>query len=202
LNLAPDNILSKFGITKGKDGKVYVSPTTDYLLNALLPQYALTQRGFSGTENTPYQNLSSGLGIKLTPYDPLKAESTYNYNWGKEASLSIGNYQQLQGDVNGVPYQLPSTSELQSVYKNRYKEYVANKPEYKDILEIKALSELVGSDKDLNAWINKKLKPYYAEIDALKGKSLNDLKIMLQNAGIELNLNDVESIIKANKQEE
>ena len=90
----PEGWLDKVGMKKGKNEQLLLSGKLNYLLNQFNPLYALAARSFpaTDTDNTPYQNLSSFLGIKFMPYDEEKAKKEYYKNYSKKADEALSIY--------------------------------------------------------------------------------------------------------------
>ena len=186
LGKAPDGVLEAIGMFKREeDGQIIISPRTNYILSQL-PQYGLSQRGFAGTENSAYQNLSAGGGIKLTPYDEEIAKNQYQNKWSTEADTAI--YE--SAEKIGKDYKYPETDSTISAYKYAYEKAIAEP--YADILKTKELLKVVGSNKFTDNAIAKALEPYYAELDKLKNANIEDLIKLL---GRELTLEEIEAII-------
>lgn len=189
----PEGAMEKLGFYLGKDGKVYTSSTMDYLLKQL-PQYAIGQRTLSDTINTPYQNISTGLGIKMIPYDETQAKEQYTTNWQKEATKALNKYKTQTGT------EPPSTSQINSAYKEIYTNAINEK--YADVLQLKELLNVVGSSKELDSYVAELLKPYNEEINKTKDMDIQQLKDLLKSLGIDteqLSLQDIEAILAARK---
>lgn len=199
LKVLPEGLLSRLGIDETVDGKVLIPPAVSYLLSQL-PQYALTQRGFAGTENSPYQNISALLGVKFTPYNEDKAKEDYIKKWNEQASQLLSDYENKNFTKEQIDAGegLPSTTQIKSAYKEMYETKVSEK--YAEVLQLKELLEIMGSNNELDAYIKEMLEPYYEELDKAKGKDIIDLKKLLKDIGIEPELIEVQDILAARKE--
>jgi hypothetical protein len=185
LSKLPDSALESLDIIKTEDGKVLIPPKMDYLLSQL-PQYALTQRGFTGKDDSFYKNLSAGLGIKFFPYDEEKEKERYASDWIKEAQGEFQKYEQKTDS------KLLSTTQLESAYRDMYEQAVSEK--YADVLQLKELLKIIGSNRETDLALKKMLEPYYEEMDKAKGLELIELKKLLKEIGIEPSLLDIEDV--------
>lgn len=191
LGKLPDSWLDKIGFLKTDDGRVLATPKTFFILNKL-PQYALSQRGFGQTEYAPYQRLSMFLGTKYYPYQEEKEKERYISEWMSKASKELSKYEQKTGQ------ELPSTSQIESAYREIYQNAVKEK--YADELQLKELLNVVGSNKEMDMLLKEMLKPYYNELEKSKNKNLIDIKNLLKEIGIEPTLFDVQRVLALRSQ--
>ncbi len=191
LSFLPASVLEKIGVTKTADGKITVPPRVDYLLKQL-PPYALTQRGFASTGNSPFQNLSMMAGIKFFPYNEEKAKETYTADWQKEATQKLSDYNQIQGQGN----EAPDVDQIAKAYKQIYADYVATKyPKYAVANQIKEMTKYGGKTKEIDLLIDIMQKPYNDEMAKIKGMSLAELSKVLSDLGINPTMEDINTIL-------
>ena len=198
LEKIPEKALKTIGITKRKeDGKVLLPPILNYLLNTFAPQYALSQRGFAGTQNSAYQNISAGLGIKFTPDDIVKDKQYYTSDKLKQYDIDINTFE----DSIGKDYDIPNPSQIKTVYKDLYEDYIKDK--YVNVFKTKDYFASKGNNDATRALMKELMRPYDVAMSKSKGADMATLQKLLKEIGIDtdkLSLSDIEQIIKKKKE--
>ena len=91
---APSSALDVLGMQRrDSDGKITIRPLAAYLWSQI-PQFALSQRAFSGQDNALGQTVSTLFGIKGVEYDSDKAKESYYKRKRSEFSLASSEAEQ------------------------------------------------------------------------------------------------------------
>jgi hypothetical protein len=187
LSLIPKSVLKGIGFgVDEKTGNLSINPAIDYLLK-LLPQYALAQRGFAGTENSPFQNLSALTGLKFFPYNSEKNKESYYKNFTTNINAEINKQYPQGGEI--------TMQDMKTAYTQIYSDYMAQKYNIAGADKIKEITNYTGSNKEINLILKLINKPYDDAMDKIKGKSLTELAKILSDLGINPTMKDISKIL-------
>jgi len=180
LGLIPGSVLNNIpGFEKTSEGTVNITPLLQYLAMQW-PQYALAQRGFSGTENSPYQNLSALAGVKFFPYNEEKQKTQYINDWLEDTRGAISDYERKNAT------KIPSPDEIVKTLKEMYKEMAAQQTGYNQIEELKKQMDLFGGTKEERLLVKLLSQPYEEKIAQLKDINLTELLALFEKEGIKI----------------
>ena len=187
----PDDLISNFGMKVGKDEKLYMTEPAIYIWKQN-PLFYNLMRLYPATEKpkTPYDWLAILAGIKFFPYEEDRNKQYYYQRFIDEVNEKIGAERALG-------YEIPEIPEIEKAYKEIYGEEVGKKYNIEKIKLVKALLALRGGKKFRGAKEALELieEPYEEEISKTKGKTIGELKEMLESLGIKPTMEEVKTTL-------
>jgi len=187
----PDDLISNFGMKVKRDGKLYMTEPAIYIWRQN-PLFYNLMRLYPATEKpkTPYDWLSIFAGIKFFPYEEDKAKRQYYQEFIDEINKRIAAEETEE-------YKIPDINEIEYAYRQIYGEEIGKKYDIEKIKLIKALLALRGGKKVSGAMTALKLveEPYKEEMLKTKGKTIGELKAMLESLGIKPTMEEVKTTL-------
>ena len=187
-------LLNKIGLTKDETGTVKMSDMFAYSLKQI-PAFYTAQRMFPNQQQakTPYNWLSILAGIKFTPLDVTKEKTNKLYQLKNELNSAIDTYNNLNPSTA-----IPANEDIKKAYKTIALNYIYDKYNMKNVGELQRITDMMGSNKQIDLMLALAKKPYNKEKENISDMAMEGVIGYLQSLGINPSKQDIRTIITSN----